>query len=64
MAESFDSYLKRLNLAENTIASYAWTVNYFVSAYGDFTRENLLAYKGFLILPSSALKKVTSPFET
>lgn len=49
MAESFDSYLNRLNLAENTIASYVWTVNYFVSAYGDFTRENLLAYKGFLM---------------
>ena len=49
MAESFDSYLKRLNLAENTIASYVWTVNHFVSNYGSFTKENLLAYKGFLM---------------
>ena len=47
--ESFDSYLKRLNLARNTIASYEWTVNHFVSNYGDLTKENLLAYKGFLM---------------
>ena len=50
MAESFDSYLKRLNLATNTIASYVWTVNHFVSNYGSFTKENLLAYKGFLMV--------------
>ena len=49
MAESFNSYLKRLNLAKNTIASYEWTVNHFVSNYGDVTKENLLAYKGFLM---------------
>lgn len=49
MAESFDSYLKRLNLARNTIASYEWTVNHFVSNYGDISKENLLAYKGFLM---------------
>lgn len=49
MAESFDLYLKRLNLAENTIASYVWTVNHFLSTFGDVTKENLLAYKGFLM---------------
>ena len=47
--ESFDSYLNRQNLAKNTIASYEWTVNHFVSNYGDITKENLLAYKGFLM---------------
>ncbi len=49
MIESFETYLRKLDLAENTVTSYLWTLKFFRSNYGDFNRENLLAYKGFLI---------------
>ena len=47
--ESFDLFLKRQDLAENTIASYLWTIKHFLANYGEVNRENLLAYKGFLL---------------
>lgn len=46
---TFEEYLKKDNLAENSIASYLWTVNYFTAHYESITSENLLAYKGFLM---------------
>ena len=49
MIDKFKGYLQKSELAENTIQSYLWTVNHFISNYGDFTKENLLAYKGFLM---------------
>ena len=49
MVTKFKNYLAKTNLATNTIASYIWTVNHFVTNYGDVTKENLLAYKGFLV---------------
>ena len=36
-------------MSENTVASYVWTVNHFLSNYGEINKENLLAYKGFLM---------------
>ena len=42
-------YLERSDLATNTVSSYIWTVNYFISNYGELNKENLLAYKGFLM---------------
>ena len=49
MVTKFKNYLAKTNLATNTIASYIWTVNHFATNYGDVTKENLLAYKGFLV---------------
>ena len=46
---TFEEYLKKDNLAENSIESYLWTVNYFIANYEQVSSENLLAYKGFLM---------------
>lgn len=45
----FEGYLRKSNLAENTITSYIWTVDFFESHYEGVTKENLLAYKGYLM---------------
>ena len=47
--QKFQSFLEKSDLAKNTVASYVWTVNHFITNYGDFTKENLLAFKGFLM---------------
>lgn len=47
--QAFSEALKKHNLAENTISSYMWTVKYYQEHYDGFTKENLLAYKGYLI---------------
>ena len=46
---TFEDYLRKGNLADHTIEVYLWTVNYFNEHYDGITRENLLAYKGYLI---------------
>lgn len=46
---TFEEYLKKGNLAENSIESYLWTVNYFTTNYEKISSENLLAYKGYLM---------------
>ena len=48
MITRFKDYLAKTNLAKNTVASYVWTVNYFLSHYGEVNKKNLLAYKGYL----------------
>lgn len=49
MKERFETHLRRGNLSENTITSYLWTVDYYLSHYERINLENLLAYKGFLL---------------
>ena len=49
MITRFKDYLAKTNLAKNTVASYVWTVNYFLSHYGEVNKKNLLAYKGYLV---------------
>jgi integrase len=49
MVKEFKLYLKESDLSRNTVESYVWTVNNFISKYGAFTKEKLLAYKGFLM---------------
>ena len=46
---TFEDYLKKGNLSGNTIESYLWTVNYFTTNYEKVSKENLLAYKGYLM---------------
>ena len=42
---TFEEYLRKENLSENTITSYLWTVNYFNANYDVVSKENLLAYR-------------------
>lgn len=46
---TFEEHLRKSNLSENTITSYLWTVEYFHTHYDSITKENLLAYKGYLM---------------
>ena len=45
----FEQYLRKQNLSENTVTSYLWTIRYYTENYEDFSKENLLAYKGWLV---------------
>lgn len=47
--ETFETYLKKSNLSQNTLTSYVWTVKYYTEHYDSVSTENLLAYKGYLI---------------
>ena len=49
MIEQFKSFLQKSNLAPNTIESYVWTVRYFIEKYPIINKQNLIAYKGFLL---------------
>lgn len=46
---TFEEYLKKSNLSANTIESYLWTVQYFNEHYESINKDNLLAYKGYLM---------------
>ena len=46
---TFEEHLRKSNLSENTITSYLWTVNYYHEHYETISKENLLAYKGYLM---------------
>ena len=46
---TFEDYLRKENLSDHTISVYLWTVEYYNNNYDDLTKENLLAYKGYLI---------------
>lgn len=45
----FEQHLRKQNLSENTVTSYLWTIKYYTENYEDFSKENLLAYKGWLL---------------
>lgn len=45
----FEAFLAKSDLAKNTVSSYLWTVKYYAKNYGDFNKQNLLAYKGYLV---------------
>jgi site-specific recombinase XerD len=47
--KQFETHLRKSNLAENTLTSYLWTVDYFFANYDGVTKTNLLAYKGYLL---------------
>ena len=49
MTTKFKAWLAKQDLAENSITSYVWTVNYFLREYQEVKRSKLLAYKGYLV---------------
>lgn len=46
---AFERHLRGQNLSENTVSSYLWTVKYYAEHYDLFSKENLLAYKEYLL---------------
>ena len=49
MVTKFKAFLSKSDLAKNTVTSYVWTFNHFLNTYGEVTKKNLLAYKGYLV---------------
>lgn len=49
MVTHFKQYLVKINLTENTVRSYVWTMTYFLEHYKEVNKKNLLAYKGYLV---------------
>ena len=49
METKFREFLLRADLSKNTVTSYMWTIKYFQQNYETINKENLLAYKGYLI---------------
>lgn len=47
--QTFEEQLRKCNLSENTITSYLWTVDFYTEHYDGINKENLLAYKGYLM---------------
>ncbi|WP_349667369.1 tyrosine-type recombinase/integrase [Lacrimispora sp.] len=45
----FESYLRRENLSESTIITYISAVKSYFTQYNDISKDNLLAYKGYLM---------------
>ena len=49
MLDEFEKHLRRENLSNNTIAAYLFTVRMYEQMAGDFNKQNLLAFKGYLM---------------
>lgn len=49
MVSQFESFLKKQDLAKNTINSYVWTIQRFFENYSEISKKNLLSYKGYLL---------------
>ena len=46
---TFENYLKKEDLSKHTIEVYIWTIEYYNKNYDSLAKENLLAYKGYLM---------------
>lgn len=46
---TFENYLKKEDLSNHTIEVYIWTIAYYNKNYDSLAKENLLAYKGYLM---------------
>lgn len=49
MKNDFEKHLKNMKLSDNTITSYLYAFRQFEDQYGQMTRNNLKAYKTYLI---------------
>ena len=47
--QTFEELLRKGNLSQNTITSYLWTISFYSEHYDAVSKENLLAYKGYLM---------------
>ena len=61
---TFEEYLRKENLSENTITSYLWTVSYFNANYDVVSKENLLnrhSNRHFYVSEKKSPKELLSP---
>lgn len=49
MLKEFETHLRRENLSDNTISSYLLTIRMYEQLSGEITKQNLLAFKGYLM---------------
>jgi integrase len=49
MVARFQKFLEKNDLSKSTVRSYVWTINHFTTRYEKIDRDNLFAYKGWLI---------------
>ena len=49
MLNEFEKQLRRDNLSENTISAYLLTIRMYNQLSGEITKQNLLAFKGYLM---------------
>ena len=49
MKKEFSKYLKSINLSDNTISVYVTTIRMFESTFKEIDKNNLLAFKGYLM---------------
>lgn len=57
----FKRYLKKGELAENSILGYSWTINYFLTNYKYVNETTLLDYKNYLVAnfsPATANQRI------
>lgn len=47
--QEFKKFLEKQELSANTVSSYLWTLRYFQQNYPSLSKENLQAYKGYLM---------------
>ena len=47
--QTFEEFLRKGNLSQNTITYYLWTISFYSEHYDAVSKENLLAYKGYLM---------------
>ena len=49
MVNTFENHLRQENLSKNTISAYLLTIKIYEQLSGEFTKQNLLAFKGYLM---------------
>ena len=49
MLDEFEKHLQRENLSRNTISAYLLSVRMYEQLSGEYTKQNLLAFKGYLM---------------
>jgi len=49
MLQKFEAHLRRGNMSEHTISAYLYAVRYYLDHYPMLDKENLLAFKGYLL---------------
>lgn len=49
MLDEFEKHLRQKNLSENTISAYLLTIRMYNQLSGEITKQNLLAFKGYLM---------------
>lgn len=46
--KAFEKYLKKEGMADNTIISYTWTLNFYIDHYTSFSIHDLLKFKHYM----------------